>query len=269
MLESCHRALELGLGGIAFTEHADLTDWILPAGASIDPDWQACLEGGTLKLPALEIEEYMASVQECRRRYPGLTILSGVEISEPHWHPAQVAGLLAGGRFDRVLSSVHAGSVEGGACEVSALFDQQPARDVVRGYLAEVTRMIQTFEVQVLAHIDYAVRYWPEQAGRFDPADFEVEHRQALGALAASDGTLEINTRLPLDRRILSWWVEAGGRTVTLGSDSHAPQTVAAGLHEAADLARSVGFHPQRPGRDLASPAPIVSGASGSSPRRP
>lgn len=167
-----------------------------------------------------------------------------MEISEPHWHKAEVADLLARAGFDRVLSSVHAAPVQGGACEISTLFDHRPAGDVVRSYLAEITRMIQTVEVSVLAHIDYGARYWPTDRAPFDPREFEAEHRRALDALAESDGALEINTRRPLDPLILTWWVEAGGRAVTFGSDSHAPQTIGAGLHAAAELAASRGFQP-------------------------
>jgi histidinol-phosphatase (PHP family) len=167
-----------------------------------------------------------------------------VEISEPHWHQAEVGDLLDRGRFDRVLSSVHAGPVAGGACEVSVLFEQGGAGDVVREYLGEVTRMIEAVKVGVLAHIDYAARYWPADAGPYDPAEFEIEHRRALSALAKTGGALEINTRLPLDARIVAWWAQEGGRAVTFGSDSHAPDTVAAGLSEAAKVAATLGFAP-------------------------
>jgi histidinol-phosphatase (PHP family) len=244
MLESCRQAAAMGLGGIAFTEHADLTDWVLPDPAAISPGWERYLDGRTLRLPPLDVEAYRSSVEECRRCHPGLRILSGVEISEPQWHRAEVADLLAGVGFDRVLSSVHAGLVDDAACEISALFGQQPADDVVRSYLSEVTQMIQGVEVSVLAHIDYAARYWPIEAGAFDASKFEPDHRRVLAALAESGGALELNTSLPLDPRIVTWWVEAGGRALTFGSDSHAPQSVGAGLHRAAALASSLGFLP-------------------------
>jgi histidinol-phosphatase (PHP family) len=244
MFESCRLAVEAGLAGIAFTEHADLTDWLLPEGMSIRPGWERYLNDGTLRLPQLDVENYLASIEECRAQFPQLAILSGVEISEPHWHGDEVAALLAGGRFDRVLSSVHAGKMPGGACEISVLFRQHPAVEVISEYLAEIVRLVETFEVQVLAHIDYAVRYWPRAAGAYDPREFEADYRRALTALAKIDAALEINTRLPLDPLIVHWWVESGGCAITLGSDSHDPATVGHGLAEAAKLARSFGFEP-------------------------
>ena len=50
----------------------------------------------------------------------------------------------------------------------------------------------------VLAHIDYPVRHWPAQAGRFDAAVFEDEYRAVLAALARSGRMLEVNTVVPL-----------------------------------------------------------------------
>ena len=242
---SCRRACEHGLGGIAFTEHADLTDWKLPPGVPVDPDWEPYLHDQVLHLPSLDVEGYLAELNECRQRHPDLVILSGVEISEPHWHDHKVAELIADDRLDRVISSVHAGPVDGGACEVFALFALRPAADVIREYLTEVRRMIETFEVRVLGHIDYAARYWPDEASTYDVADFEDGHRAALAALADRQGALEINTRRPLDVQVLHWWIDEGGQFVTFGSDSHAPDTVAAGLNTAAQIAGSLGFAPK------------------------
>jgi histidinol-phosphatase (PHP family) len=244
MLGSCRRAAEIGLRGIAFTEHVELTDWTLPPGMPVDPGWQEYFDGRRVRLPRFDVEPYLAMIDECRRRHPELVILSGVEISEPHWHHAEVAGLLADGRLDRVLSSVHTGPVDGGVCEVHALFALHSASDVIREYLTEVLRMVETVDVRVLAHIDYAARYWPGEAGPFDPAEFEVEHRRALAALAERRGALEINTRRPLEPEILSWWVQEGGQSVTFGCDAHAPDAVGVGLQQAAKLATRLGFHP-------------------------
>jgi len=244
MLASCKRADELGLGGIAFTEHADLTAWVIPPGVATDPAWEPYREGQTLRLPQLDLEPYLAMVEECRRRYPKLTILSGVEISEPHWHSEQAEEFLADDRLDRVISSVHACPVDGGACESYALFAQRSPGEVLRTYLEEVRRMIETTDVRVLAHIDYAARYWPDDAEPLDLQQFEREHRDALAALAARGGALEINTRRPLETQVLEWWIADNGNVVTFGSDSHAPHTVAAGLPRAAALAARLGFHP-------------------------
>jgi histidinol-phosphatase (PHP family) len=45
---------------------------------------------------------------------------------------------------------------------VSDRFDDRAPGEVVRAYLAETVRLIEQFpRFEILAHIDYPVRYWP------------------------------------------------------------------------------------------------------------
>jgi histidinol-phosphatase (PHP family) len=43
---------------------------------------------------------------------------------------------------------------------------------------------------------------------------------------------------------VLRWWVEEGGRAVSMGSDAHDPSRIAQGFALAAELAEAVGFRP-------------------------
>ena len=113
----------------------------------------------------------------------------------------------------------------------------------MRGFLAETTRLISEFDAfDVLAHIDYPVRYWPPGARPYDPLDFEDEYRQALRALAGAGKALEVNTRVPLHPQVLAWWRQEGGQAITFASDAHEPETVAAGFAGAARVADAAGF---------------------------
>jgi len=51
----------------------------------------------------LDVDGYLASVERCRARFPGLRILSGIEAGEPHHFAGSVAAVLKQGQFDRVL----------------------------------------------------------------------------------------------------------------------------------------------------------------------
>ena len=85
------------------------------------------------------------------------------------------------------------------------IFPDRPALDVVRDYLAEVLRLVESpAPFHILAHVDYAVRYWPAAAGPFGPVAVEDELRAVLRALAASGRALEINTKLPLAPQIVA-----------------------------------------------------------------
>jgi histidinol phosphatase-like PHP family hydrolase len=176
MERTCARAAALGLPAVAFTEHADFTACTVTAG-DLDERLQALVTPeGSLTPPELDLSGYLECVQRCRDQFPGLLILSGVELGEAHWHSGAAAKLVAAGQFDRVLGSLHCLPAGERFAEPPELYRHRPGADVVREYLAEVPRLVRGSDVfAVLAHIDYPVRYWPAHAGPFDPAAFEEE----------------------------------------------------------------------------------------------
>jgi histidinol-phosphatase (PHP family) len=249
MEQSCVRAAELGLASIAFTEHADFTSWVIDpqAWAKIDKSEAAWVKSdGRIHPSPLALGSYLECVQRCRERFPGLRILSGMELGEPHWHEDHVNSLLSLGRVDRVLGSVHSLAVDD-TWMVDHLFTRLDSGELMRAYLAEVLKLVESsVPFAVLAHIDYPVRYWPAPAGGFDPGVFEEEYRSVLGALARSGRALELNTEVPLPAAIVRWWYEVGGDAMTFGSDAHQPSTVATGFSHAAAVAEACGFRPGR-----------------------
>lgn len=246
MERSCERAVAIGLPAIAFTEHLDHTAFRIERTGPYALDRLVDLAGpdDLLTPPPFDVAGYLASIEHCRDRFPGLRILTGLEMGEPHRHARACAGILAAGRFDRVLGSLHSLPDRGAFAEPWAIYPHRDAYAVMREYLAAVTTMVSSSDLfAVLAHIDYPVRSWPsERHGPFDPHDFEDEFRAALRATAASGRALEINTRIPLDGTILRWWHEVGGDAVTFGSDAHEPSLVAHGFRAAADMAAACGF---------------------------
>jgi histidinol-phosphatase (PHP family) len=254
---SCARAVELGLPSIAFTEHVDASRWVLTAEARSLMPQERIHPDGRFDPPSLDTDGYLACVQRCRDRFPGLRILTGVELGEPHWFGDQSRALLRSGDFDRVLGSLHSLEIGDGPWLVDHLFwasapeGVEPA-DVVRGYLAETVRMVESSDLfEVLAHIDYPVRGWPAAAGPFAAADFEDEYRAVLRALAGTGRALEVNTRLPLASEVVGWWYEVGGPAVSFGSDAHQPSLVAHGFEDAAAMVEAHGFHPGRHPHDF------------------
>jgi histidinol-phosphatase (PHP family) len=80
----------------------------------------------TLTPPALDLGGYQDCLRRCRERFPGLRILSGVELSEPHWRHSQAATLLRNGAFDRVLAPVHSTPSGTGFTEISSRLRDRP-----------------------------------------------------------------------------------------------------------------------------------------------
>jgi histidinol-phosphatase (PHP family) len=243
MDRTCARALEVGLPSVSFTDHAEFVPRSFTVNGGTPDHLRAVIDDGLMHPPELDVEGYLQGLDRCRASYPDLRIRSGVELSEPHRHPGPVADLLGRGAFERVLASVHSLEYgDGGTMDVASCFDGQPWHGVVRDYLAEATRMVETSDdFEVLAHIDFPLRYLRPRTA-YDPADFEDEHRRVLRALAGSGRVLEVNTKVPLHRKVLEWWRDEGGAAITFASDTHSPAGLAAGFREAVDVARASGF---------------------------
>jgi len=240
MVAACQRAADLGLPAIAFTEHLDFADYgegDAIAGTGITPGWWDAMR-------PLAVDGYLASIEECRHRFRSLRILTGVEAGEPHLFAGSVRAVLAAGRFDRVLGSLHALAWEGRMVNSSRLLRLLPPAEAMRRYLAEVVKVIEGSDVfEVLAHLDYPRRQWPGTAGAFAESDFEEEYRAVLRALARSGRVLEINTFSPVwPVTLLRWWRQEGGTAVSFGSDAHVPGRVADKFPEAVAVAEAAGF---------------------------
>ena len=254
MEAACGRALDLGLPSIAFTEHLDLTPWYVPAESlEMFPRVGADYIGAdsTFRAPAIDLDGYFASVERCRARFPSLRILTGVEFGEPHWYAGELAELLTGGRFERVLGSLHSLEIAGTPRVVDEWFHTERVAGEaeaasVRAYLEELTRMADSDGgFQVVAHIDYLTRQIDKAGRAHDPRPFEGEYRVAFRALARSGRVLEINSRLPLDATLVRWWYEEGGEAVSFGSDAHTSASVGRGFTEASAVAEAAGFRRQ------------------------
>lgn len=235
MLESCRRAEELGLRAIAFTDHADFTEYVRSKDGLLD------------------VRGYLECIERCRAAFPHLQILSGVELGEPHIFLSETAAILSAGGLDRVLGSVHCISLPEGLTDASTpgLFSAERAHSLLRAYFEETLRLIEssaTFEV--LAHLDYPKRYWPHDLVPYREEDHEEEIRMVLTAAARRETVLEVNTTRGIDPArglcpgltTLRWWHEVGGQKVSLGSDAHDPTRIAEGFAHAREVIGSVGF---------------------------
>ncbi len=255
MREACLRAIEIGLPAVTFTDHADLTTLVVSdAAAEYIGAVGGQVSGGIYRPPPLDAGGYLGCVEQCRSEFAGrLQIAAGVELGDPHWHPEAAAALARSG-FELIVGSVHSLRREAGFADTADRYADVPAAEVVREYLAEVTALAESpADFAVLAHINYAARYWPAGQGRYRNGDFEGEYRAALRALARSGRAMEINTSgwLPLDASLLTWWREEGGQAVSFGSDAHDPFTIGHQFASAAALAQAAGFGPGRRGHGL------------------
>ncbi len=235
MREQCRRALALGLKAIAFTEHLDSVPESRGAGQ-------------------FETAPYLTEVARCRAEFRELTIVSGLEVGEPHRTALPLAAVLAQGSFDRIIGSLHcARDLDGTPRDFSSVgfLRADTATAQMDAYFQELRTMLSssaTFEV--LGHLDVPKRYWPEGIAPYQARTHEDIIREILQLAAQRGLTLEVNTSgirqtaraLCPDLTVLRWWRAAGGRALALGSDAHDPVTVGMDLDRAAQAAEAAGF---------------------------
>jgi histidinol-phosphatase (PHP family) len=225
----CLRAIELGIPEIGFSEHWDV--------------------GPYEKNPRFfQPETWYAELERLRQLFSSnLIIRAGIEISEPHLYPQAASEILTRARFDYVLGSVH--FVGEKFMFDEAGFRSQTADEVYETYFTELEAMLQTAELDVVAHLDLPARTGKLIFG-YDPSRYEIQIRRILLRIISRNLALEVNAgalrkashNLMPDPQILKWYAGMGGERITLGSDAHAVDQVGLHLAEALDAIRQAGF---------------------------
>lgn len=238
--EQCGRGAELSLCGITLTDH------------NYPP-----------RTPYENREHIKASVEHARRLselYEGrLTVLSGAEVADI---------FLGGGddtpvyeaKPDFLLGSVHSAAI------FRKYFPDEPiktllgngkhvtldfAKRFTERYFLEMLKNAEKADVDAVAHLTYPLRYINGD-GKLGlcVSEFSGITDEIFKALIKRDLALEVNTSgymtewgecMP-PKELLCRYYELGGRKITLGSDSHTPETLARGIPEAILMLKETGF---------------------------
>jgi histidinol-phosphatase (PHP family) len=225
----CQAAINSGIHELGFSDHFDLH----PNEPFRD---------------YLDLESWWHSFEACKVKFSDALVLrAGVEVGEPHRFPQQVERLLQEYPWDFILGSLH---WVGDSCVFDRAFFQNDEHSAYLAYFRELEHLVDDGLFDVLAHFDVVKRYGYEHYGEFQPEQYEDQIRRILHKLAERSLAIEINTstlrrsiQMPSpDSRILQWFLEDGGRLVTLGSDAHIPQDVGFGLEPMQTMVRSVGY---------------------------
>ena len=223
-------ALERGLTGLAFAEHAE---WFPE-----DPGYEY-----------LDLDAYFADLEAVRSQFGDtLDILAGIEVGNGHDFPRQADDLLSRWHFDVVIGSLHwIGWQKGWEPPVFA----RGIRDTYDRYFDELIVMVKHADFDVLGHLDLVRRdSWALFGHVMGLEVFESKIRRVLSCIVERGRGIEINTsslRKGLDQplpnlQVLRWYRALGGEILTFGSDAHRPEHIALGFDRARTLARAAGF---------------------------
>jgi histidinol-phosphatase (PHP family) len=229
IVEQCLSAIQKELPEIGITDHFDLHPGDDCAGFFRPIEW------------ATEIER-------ARREFAGrLIVRAGIELGEPHIYQAECQALLQSYPFDYALGSLHWVGDE-------VIFDrkyfQRSADEAYGLFFEELERMTCVGGFDVLSHFDVPVRVGQPIYGGYDPRCYEEVIRAVLQNCLDHGIALDLNTqglrnrcqRLTPGVEILTWYHEMGGERVTLGSDAHQPDDIAANFDLALEAMQAAGL---------------------------
>ncbi len=232
MRESCIAAIAAGITEIAFTDHVEHQHTDLGYGY-------------------YRIDDYFASVRAVQEEFEGqIRVLRGAEVDFHTDTYDMVKAFIDtnGEKYDFVIGSVHYG--DDAQIIFQEYFEGKTADDVIYPYFDQLEAAIRTGWFDTIGHLDIPKRYLPKNLREYDPARYRERIEKLFAALIETDTAFEINTSglrqtpkasMP-GPAIVRWYVEAGGRLITTGTDSHAAQTIGAGLPRTLDMLALCGI---------------------------
>lgn len=232
MREMIEKGITLSLSSMCFTEHMDYD--YKDEGMIFETD-----------MPA-----YLQTFQELKNEYAQkIELLFGIELGLQPYLKERCEALTTDWPFDFVIGSSHV--VNGQDPYYPAFFQGRTERDAYLSYFQSIIDNLNTFSCfDVYGHIDYVVRYGPNQNRFYGYESYKEPLEEILQLLIKKNIGLELNTggfKYGLGHPnphedILKRYRELGGEIITVGSDAHAPEYIGYSFDRAAEILKACGF---------------------------
>ena len=229
-------ARDRGMAAVCFTDHVEMDDSVTGQPA---PDWE-------LRWPRI-----LSTYRELMTHPPErIEVRLGMELGCPNHFPELADRIAAAPELDFILGSLHNLRATTDFYYYPYTSEDECAR-LNRLYLDELMEIARMDCFDVMAHIGYTCRYMARAGFRekIDTDRYGDQLRPLLGLLISRGKGIEINTSGMRQGNgpypgadILTLYRQLGGEIVTLGSDGHVPRDAGAGIAEAAELLKSLGF---------------------------
>lgn len=220
-----------GLKTMCFTEHMDY-DYPIPTDFLVD------------------MEAYFAKIEELAKKYSEkCDILFGIELGiQPHL-TSKLQELTNAYPFDYVIGSTHL--IDGIDPYFPSFYEGRSEKACYERYFKLCVENILAFpKLDAFAHLDYIVRYGPNQNKYYSYKEYSDYIDEILKLLIHNGIALEINTgsfkyglnvtNPNLD--IIKVYRQMGGELITVGSDAHVPEFVANKFDLVSHLLTEAGF---------------------------
>ncbi len=229
----CEKAEFLDLRAIAFTDHCEV-DQFRGDSAYEKRIFQAFFE-----------------ISKVRSAFRGkLLVLNGIELGQPAYDIEMANEIVKRHDYDQIIGSVH--NLRGGEdFYFMENLSLEQAERLLKEYFNELITMIEWGNFDILAHLTYPLRYFYSKSNLdIELNKFKTQIDEILLKLAKSEKSLEINTaalRQPLNKLspegdVLKRFKELGGKYVSVGSDAHYAEHLAADIDMAYNAALEAGF---------------------------
>lgn len=203
-----------------------------------------------------DIDKYQADFSSWQQKSPHTKLLMGMEFGYQAHVAQEIDRISSSYPFDTVILSNHL--FEG----VDFYFDRDVyARyskdELIQKYVASLVEMADKCNnYNIIGHYDYINRYadWKNPLLEYDCSPKEFDN--LFEVIVAKEKALEINSRsvnkliekgfsmkesLP-DSKLLLRYKSAGGKLISLGSDSHTNDTIGIHFEAIGEYLRSLGF---------------------------
>ncbi len=225
-------AIQKGIRHLCLTDHMDY-DYI---------DSAVCFEFDTA--------EYFRRLLPMKEKYADqIDLAIGIELGLQPYLSKKHHNLVFSHSFDFILGSVHL--VHCKDPYYPAYFQGREEEDAYQEYFQCVLQNLEAYSnFDVFGHLDYVVRYGPNQNTYYSYQKYQEIIDEILRSLIKKDIGLEVNTGgykygLGVPNpcpEIICRYRELGGKIITLGSDAHDPAFLSYEFERAATLLKSCGF---------------------------
>ena len=236
MCEMIEKGISLGLEQMCFTEHMDMD---YPDSPHLQP--------GTFHL---DTECYLSDFRKYQAIYSDrIRLHFGIELGLQPQIADRNSQYIKSHPFEFVIASTH-------VCNHADPFfpeyyQNRSTESAIREFFACTLENIASFDdYDVYGHLDYIVRYLPENAAPFSAITYLDQIDEILRRLISGGKGLDLNSKALYSglqepnpcTDILRRYQELGGEIITFGSDAHSPANIARCFEQLKDIAASLGF---------------------------
>ncbi|HOA75001.1 MAG TPA: histidinol-phosphatase HisJ family protein [Phycisphaerae bacterium] len=237
--DNVRQAIDLGLAGITFTDHLD----------THPIEWPEC---------RYNYEGLAKAVSDLRQRFGDrISIGLGIEVCYQPEQMDRILPFLDEHAFDLVILSVH--WTQNRALHLPEHWTDWDIATITQAYLGTVLEAVHFVRdlagqgrrpFDVLGHLDMVKRYTQRYRGGYDITGYADRIDEILRTCLDAGLVPEVNTstlRQGLTETMPAGWIvrryaELGGEAMSLGSDAHSPEHIAAGFETAASMLKENGI---------------------------